>query len=100
MLKQQRLIKIKVAKEIGKAKSSNDENAFQNTSRFGFKQKKEVASKSARAKELDQELTNLLMTIPNLPLSDVPVGKDELENVEIFKWGTPPAIKMLKSTLR
>ena len=58
--------------------------------------KKEVASKSARAKELDQELTNLLMTIPNLPLSDVPVGKDELENVEIFKWGTPPEIENAK----
>ena len=86
----------KAAKEIGKAKSSNDENAFKILRDLVSSKKKEVASKSARAKELDQELTNLLMTLPNLPLNDVPVGKDELENVEIFKWGTPPEIKNAK----
>ncbi len=86
----------KAAKEIGKAKSSNDENAFKILRDLVSSKKKEVASKSARAKELDQELTNLLMTIPNLPLSDVPVGKDEFENVEIFKWGTLPEIKNAK----
>ena len=86
----------KAAKEIGKAKSSNDENAFKILRDLVSSKKKEVASKSAKAKELDQELTNLLMTIPNLPLSDVPVGEDELGNIEIFKWGTPPEIKNAK----
>ena len=86
----------KAAKEIGKAKSSNDENAFKILRDLVSSKKKEVASKSAKAKELDQELTNLLMTIPNLPLSDVPAGEDELGNIEIFKWGTPPEIKNAK----
>ena len=36
------------------------------------------------------------MTIPNIPLSDVPAGQDELENIEIFKWGIPPQIKNAK----
>ena len=58
--------------------------------------KKEVTSLASQAKELDQELTDLLMTIPNIPLSDVPAGQDELENIEIFKWGTPPQIKNAK----
>ena len=58
--------------------------------------KKEVTSLASQAKELDQELTDLLMTIPNTPLSDVPAGQDELENIEIFKWGTPPQIKNAK----
>ena len=75
----------KAAKEIGKAKSSNDEKAFKTLRDLVSSKKKEVASKSARAKELDQELGNLLMTIPNLPFSDVPVGEDELGNIEIFK---------------
>ena len=83
----------KAAKEIGKAKSSNDEKAFKTLRDLVSSKKKEVASKSARAKELDQELSNLLMTIPNLPFSDVPVGEDELGNIEIFKWGTLPEIK-------
>lgn len=86
----------KAAKEIGKAKSSNDENAFKILRDLVSSKKKEVASKSAKAKELDHNLTNLLMTIPNLPLSDVPVGEDELGNIEIFKWGTPPEIKNAK----
>ena len=86
----------KAAKEIGKAKSSNDENAFKILRDLVSSKKKEVASKSAKAKELDHDLTNLLMTIPNLPLSDVPVGEDELGNIEILKWGTPPEIKNAK----
>ncbi|MFL2741943.1 MAG: serine--tRNA ligase [Paracoccaceae bacterium] len=86
----------KAAKEIGKAKSSNDEKAFKTLRDLVSSKKKEVASKSARAKELDRELGNLLMTIPNLPFSDVPVGEDELGNIEIFKWGTLPEIKNAK----
>ena len=86
----------KAAKEIGKAKSSNDEKAFKTLRDLVSSKKKEVASKSTRAKELDQELSNLLMTIPNLPFSDVPVGEDELGNIEIFKWGTLPEIKNAK----
>lgn len=31
------------------------------------------------------------MEIPNLALDDVPVGKDEADNVEIRRWGEPPA---------
>ena len=86
----------KAAKEIGKAKSSNDETAFNTLRDLVASKKKEVTSLASQAKELDQELTDLLMTIPNIPLSDVPAGKDELENIEIFKWGTPPQIKNAK----
>ncbi|WP_244895123.1 serine--tRNA ligase [Neisseria dumasiana] len=38
-----------------------------------------------------QELENWLTTIPNLPHESVPVGKDETENVEVRKIGTPRA---------
>lgn len=31
------------------------------------------------------------MTIPNLPLDQVPDGRDEDDNVEIHRWGTPRA---------
>ena len=49
-----------------------------------------------RIKEIDEilkgieEKTNLfLLTIPNIPSQSVPAGKDETENVEIRKFGTP-----------
>jgi len=39
--------------------------------------------------ELLVELDNIVAGIPNLPDSEVPVGKDEDENVEVLRWGTP-----------
>ena len=39
--------------------------------------------------ELLAEIDGISMGLPNLPQSDVPVGNDESENVEVLKWGTP-----------
>lgn len=39
--------------------------------------------------KLDEELQALLLQVPNRPHDSVPVGKDENDNVEIRKWGTP-----------
>lgn len=42
--------------------------------------------------ELDKiqaEIRELLLSIPNLPAEEVPVGKDDSENVEVSRWGTP-----------
>lgn len=38
---------------------------------------------------IEAELKNLLLTIPNTPSKAVPVGKNEEDNVEVKKWGTP-----------
>ncbi|MBK5211141.1 MAG: serine--tRNA ligase [Coriobacteriia bacterium] len=51
--------------------------------------KDEIAVLETRSKETDAAVTELLATAPNIPDSSVPVGKDESENVEIKKWGTP-----------
>ena len=40
-------------------------------------------------KELEGEFNNLMLQIPNLPFDDVPVGKDEKENVVLKEWGEP-----------
>lgn len=49
-------------------------------------------------KEIDQELNQInddvtykLVRIPNLISDETPVGKDEDDNVEVRKWGTPRA---------
>lgn len=39
--------------------------------------------------EVDAELRNLLLLVPNLPHPDVPVGKDESENIVTATWGNP-----------
>ncbi len=40
--------------------------------------------------EVKNELNDILSTLPNLPLDDVPVGKDENSNFEECKTGTIP----------
>ena len=50
-----------------------------------------------KIRELEQEAGNVrerinqtLMQLPNIMHESVPTGKDEHDNVEIRKWGTPP----------
>ncbi|MET0210663.1 MAG: serine--tRNA ligase, partial [Burkholderiaceae bacterium] len=46
----------------------------------------------AGAEKLDviqQELNQMLMSVPNLPHASVPAGSDESGNVEVRRWGTP-----------
>lgn len=44
----------------------------------------------AEAKKLKEELREGLMRLPNLIHESVPYGKDENDNVEIRRWGSPP----------
>ncbi|WP_019517217.1 serine--tRNA ligase [Sphingomonas sp. Mn802worker] len=56
----------------------------------------EVAALKERLPELEADqkavaaaLVDKLATIPNLPANNVPTGKDESDNVELKRWGTP-----------
>ncbi|MCC8022522.1 MAG: serine--tRNA ligase [Clostridiales bacterium] len=51
--------------------------------------KEEIKSIQAELEGLDQEQRTLLLSIPNVPHPDVPVGKDESENPQLRKNGTP-----------
>lgn len=37
--------------------------------------------------EINTQITELLLTLPNLPSESTPIGKDERENIEIKRWG-------------
>ena len=79
----------KAAKDIGQAKASGDEALFERLREEVAAKKTAVADMQTRAKDLDEQLTDLLVGLPNLPLDDVPDGADETGNVEIRRWGTP-----------
>jgi len=55
----------------------------------GKKIKEELKNAEPELDKTTQEFKDKLFEIPNLPLKDVPVGKDDKDNVEIKKWGTP-----------
>jgi len=47
---------------------------------------------------INHELTNLLSFVPNIPLDEVPVGKDVSSNKEIKKWGQIPQFDFTPKT--
>lgn len=49
----------------------------------------QISGLDASLKAVEQQLTDILMTLPNLPDPTVPVGKDEQDNVEIRRSGQP-----------
>lgn len=58
--------------------------------------KKQVAADASRLeelsvkeKELDEKVTKIMMTIPNIIDPSVPIGKDDSENVEVQRYGEP-----------
>jgi len=53
----------------------------------GKKIKKELKKIEPDLAKMEENLKELLCQIPNPPATDVPVGKDESENVEERKWG-------------
>ena len=79
----------KASKSVGAAKASGDEAEFERLRALVGEKKAEVAAMQAEAKELDEQLRAALMSIPNLPMDEVPVGADEDDNVEIRRWGEP-----------
>ena len=76
-----------LSKQIGQAKSKG-ENAD-----ALMAQVNEIAAKldasSARLEEIQRQLNDWLMTIPNIPQASVPEGKDADANVEVRRWGSP-----------
>jgi len=51
-----------------------------------------IKEDEGRLREVSARLEQLLLMIPNPPMDDVPVGKDESENVEIRRVGEPPRL--------
>ena len=49
----------------------------------------ELTKLEAELDDIRTRLNDMLLRIPNLPHESVPVGKDESENVEVRRWGTP-----------
>ena len=52
--------------------------------------REKISALEKTASDLDAQLREILVGIPNLPHASVPVGKSAEENVEVRRWGTPP----------
>jgi seryl-tRNA synthetase len=75
------------SKQIGAAKKSNEEAAAQALVAEITRMKSEIPALEAAEKKAAKELDDALAQLPNMPLEDVPDGKDAYDNVERHHFG-------------
>ena len=75
------------SKQIGMAKAKGEDVSAIMAEVAGLGD--QLKADEARLGELQAELQNLLLNVPNLPHASVPDGKSEEDNVEVRRVGTP-----------
>ena len=78
------------SKEIGKAKAAQDEPTAAKLMAEVATLKDTLAKGEEAERGFDAKMQAMLEVIPNLPRDDVPRGKDEKDNVEVRRVGSPP----------
>jgi len=75
------------SKAIGQAKAKGEDAASLMAEVAGIGDKLK-ANEQALA-DVQAKLAGIALGIPNIPHESVPIGKDEHDNVEVSRWGTP-----------
>jgi len=75
------------SKEIGEAKKNKDEEKAKAFLAEVGKLKETIPAMEAEERKASKALDEALAEIPNLPLDEVPDGKDEKDNVERHRFG-------------
>ncbi|GAB4558129.1 MAG: serine--tRNA ligase [Rhizobacter sp.] len=76
-----------LSKQIGQLKAKGEDTAGVMAEVGGLAD--ELKASAERLDAIQAELSQMLMSVPNLPHASVPVGADESGNVELHRWGTP-----------
>ncbi len=80
------------SKDIGKAKAAKDNATADKLMAEVAAIKDTIAAGEEQEREVDAKIQKILEVVPNIPLPDVPDGKDEHGNKEVRKVGTPPKL--------
>jgi seryl-tRNA synthetase len=75
----------RVSKGVGKAAPAEREAILEEARLL----REALEAKEPLLRSLEEQLQTLLLTVPNLPAAEVPVGAGEDDNVEVRRWGTP-----------
>ena len=79
----------KVSKQIGalmgQGKKEEAEKIKQEVAASG----KRIEELTAREKEVENKIREIMLVIPNIIDASVPIGKDDSENVEVQRYGEP-----------
>ncbi|MEA2759078.1 MAG: seryl-tRNA synthetase, partial [Methylobacteriaceae bacterium] len=80
----------RLSKEIGVAMKAKDAARAEALKADVAALKDQAAGLEAAEKHAVEALEKALLELPNIPLDDVPVGKDEDDNVEVRRFGEKP----------
>lgn len=75
------------SKAIGQAKAKGEDVAPLMAEVAGIGDK--LKANEQALTEVQAKLAGIALGIPNIPHASVPIGKDEHDNVEVSRWGTP-----------
>ena len=80
----------RVSRDLGQARSSGQE-----PSQDIIQEMRDVGESIDRleqqSRELEEGISTILLSLPNLPMPDVPQGASEADNIVIRSWGEPPS---------
>ena len=79
----------KLSKEIGMLMSQGKKEEGMAIREQVNAQAKELEELAVQEKELNEKVTEIMMSIPNIIEDSVPIGKDDSENVEVQRYGEP-----------
>ncbi len=75
------------SKAIGQAKAKGEDTTSLMAEVAGIGDR--LKANEVQLAEVQAKLAGVALGIPNIPHASVPVGKDEHDNVEVARWGTP-----------
>lgn len=81
------------SKAIGQAKARGEDATALLAEVEGFGE--ELKASEVELERIRGELDAIVLGIPNLPDASVPVGRDESDNVEQHRWGTPRSLDFM-----
>jgi seryl-tRNA synthetase len=79
----------KISKQIGGLMAQGKKEEAEELKLLVTKESERLAELEAREVELQERITKIMMTIPNIIDPTVPIGKDDSENVEVKRYGEP-----------
>ncbi|HHO48285.1 MAG TPA: serine--tRNA ligase [Desulfobacteraceae bacterium] len=79
-----------VSRRIAELKQGGDNEAAEPLIREMREASARIRELDARLSAVEEELQDIVMSIPNLCDDSVPVGRDDSDNVEVRKWGGIP----------
>ncbi|AHM57459.1 seryl-tRNA synthetase SerS [Peptoclostridium acidaminophilum DSM 3953] len=79
----------KLSKQIGGLMAQGKKEEAEELKKKVTAESERLAELETKENELEEKIKQIMMTIPNIIDSSVPIGKDDSENVEVARYGEP-----------